>query len=114
MRVCGMASKHTVPGKDCVVVQVERSCRRFDKRGKGRLDAAEFYNAVKLQNKLECTKDDMHKLLEDLDLDKDNRASIKVRHQLLMRSNCAILHYYSGLLGDASNLSRCVRCDGQE
>ncbi len=51
---------------------------RFDKRGKGRLGVEDYYNVLKLQNKLECTKDELKKLCEDLDKDKEDKIAIKV------------------------------------
>ncbi len=39
----------------------------------------EFLNVCKLQNKLDCSKDQLESLTKDLDKDKDGRINIKVR-----------------------------------
>ena len=59
---------------------METSCNRFDKRGRGRLTVEEYYNVLKLQNKLDTSKDEIKKLVEDLDMDKDGQIKIKVRN----------------------------------
>ena len=47
---------------------------------RGRLNASELFNVLKLQNKLETTEKEIEKLIEDLEKDKDNRVKIQVRH----------------------------------
>jgi len=58
--------------------KIENSCRRFDKRGKGKLTVEEFYNVIKLQNHVDTSKEDIRKLAEDLDVDRDGKINIKV------------------------------------
>lgn len=62
-----------------LVKKIESSCIRFDKTGKGKLSADEFYNVIKIQNKIDCSKDDIAKMIKDLDPDKEHKVSIKVK-----------------------------------
>lgn len=57
--------------------QLESNLKRFDKKGKGKLTVDEYYNVIKVQNKIDTSKDEIRKLAADLDMDKDFRISIK-------------------------------------
>lgn len=57
--------------------KVESSCNRFDQTGKGRLSVDDLYNVVRLQNKIDATKDDIRSLVQDLDMDRDQTVSIE-------------------------------------
>ncbi|XP_059092908.1 uncharacterized protein LOC131888141 [Tigriopus californicus] len=57
--------------------KVESSCNRFDQKGKGRLSVDDLYNVVRLQNKIDTTKDDIRSLVQDLDMDRDQTISIE-------------------------------------
>jgi len=64
--------------KETAAKKIESSCRRFDKSGKGKLSVDDFYNVIKLQNRVETSKEEIRKLAEDLDKDRDGRIYIKV------------------------------------
>eukprot|EP00095_Tigriopus_kingsejongensis_P003503 maker-scaffold373_size192110-snap-gene-0.36 protein:Tk03503 transcript:maker-scaffold373_size192110-snap-gene-0.36-mRNA-1 annotation:"PREDICTED: calmodulin-4-like" len=57
--------------------KVESSCHRFDRRGKGRLNVDDLYNVVKLQNKIDTSKDDIQEVTRDLDKDADGNVAIE-------------------------------------
>ena len=38
----------------------------------------QYYNVIKLQNHVDCTKEELRKLVADLDMDKEYRVKIKV------------------------------------
>ena len=59
-------------------VKIESNLRRFDKAGKGSLTVDDFYNVIKVQNGVDCTKNDIRKLVADLDMDKHYKIKIKV------------------------------------
>ncbi len=48
----------------------------------------EYYNVLKVQNKLDCSKDDVRNLVEDLDKDKEGKVSIKdfVSHPIISQA----------------------------
>lgn len=57
--------------------QIESNLKRFDKKGKGKLTVDEYYNVIKVQNKVDTSKDEIRKLVADLEMDKEFRISIK-------------------------------------
>merc|ERR1712080_478402 len=57
--------------------QIESNLKRFDKKGKGKLTVDEYYNVIKIQNKIDTSKDEIRKLVADLEMDKEFRISIK-------------------------------------
>ena len=62
----------------CTDPKIEASCKKFN-NNKGRLSVDEFYNVIKLQNGVEVSKDEIRRLVADLDMDKGYKISIKVR-----------------------------------
>ncbi len=42
-----------------LVDKLEGSCRKFDHKGKGSLTPDEYFNVLKLQNGIDCTKDEV-------------------------------------------------------
>ena len=63
--------------KTQLAMKIETSCKRFNNNN-GRLSIDEFYNVIKLQNGVEVSKDEIRRLVADLDMDKDFKISIKV------------------------------------
>ena len=63
-----------------MAVKIEASCRRFN-NNHGSLSVDEFYNVIKLQNGVEVSKDELRRLVADLDMDKNFKISIKVTDQ---------------------------------
>lgn len=61
-----------------LIAKVESSCHRFDKIESGKLSVKDLYNVVKLQNKIECSREDIEELAEELGIDKQGNVSIKV------------------------------------
>merc|ERR1712001_388952 len=62
--------------KKAMAVKIEASCRRFN-NNHGSLSVDEFYNVIKLQNGVEVSKDEIRRLVADLDMDRDYKISIK-------------------------------------
>ena len=62
---------------DALREKIEASCNRYDRKERGKLTADELYNVVKMQNKVDCSKDDIKGLVEDLGPDRDGRVAIK-------------------------------------
>ena len=60
-----------------MAAKIEASCKKFN-NNKGRLSVDEFYNVIKLQNGVEVSKDEIRRLVADLDMDKEYKISIKV------------------------------------
>ena len=60
-----------------LAAKIEASCKKFN-NNKGRLSVDEFYNVIKLQNGVEVSKDEIRRLVADLDMDKEYKISIKV------------------------------------
>ena len=60
-----------------LAAKIEASCKKFN-NNKGRLSVDEFYNVIKLQNGVEVSKDEIRRLVADLDMDRDYKISIKV------------------------------------
>ena len=81
-----------------LITKLESSLVRFDKSGKGKLTVDEYYNVLKLQNKVDISKDDIRKMCADLDMDKEYKVAIKVR-RLMLNRNVATFYFYffSGL-----------------
>ena len=67
--------------KRAMAVKIEASCRRFN-NNHGSLSVDEFYNVIKLQNGVEVSKDELRRLVADLDMDKNFKISIKVTQKL--------------------------------
>ncbi len=42
-----------------LIEKIASSCRKFDHRGKGSLTADEYFNVLKLQHGIECSKDEV-------------------------------------------------------
>jgi len=59
-----------------LAAKIEASCKKFN-NNKGRLSVDEFYNVIKLQNGVEVSKDEIRRLVADLDMDRDYKISIK-------------------------------------
>ena len=66
-----------------LIAKVESSCHRFDKIESGKLSVKDLYNVVKLQNKIECSKDDIEELAEELGKDRHGNVSIKVNYNFI-------------------------------
>ena len=60
-----------------LVGKIESSCHKFDHRGKGRLTADEYFNVIKLQNGIDCSKDEIRKIVQSLPADKEGRIKIE-------------------------------------
>lgn len=67
--------------KRVLALKIEASCKRFN-NNQGRLSVDEFYNVIKLQNGVEVSKDELRRLVADLEMDKHFKVSIKVIFQL--------------------------------
>ena len=63
--------------KRTLALKIEASCKRFN-NNRGRLSIDEFYNVIKLQNGVEVSKDELRRLVADLEMDKQFKISIKV------------------------------------
>ena len=63
--------------KKHLAAKIEDSCRKFN-NNRGRLSVDEFYNVIKLQNGVEVSKDEIRRLVADLDMDRAFKISIKV------------------------------------
>ena len=63
--------------KRVLALKIEASCKRFN-NNQGRLSVDEFYNVIKLQNGVEVSKDELRRLVADLEMDKQFKISIKV------------------------------------
>lgn len=59
-----------------LVDKIESSCRKFDHKGKGSLTPDEYFNVVKLQNGIDCTKDEIRKIMAPLPKDKNGKVKI--------------------------------------
>ena len=64
--------------KKYLAAKIESSCRKFN-NNHGKLSVDEYYNVIKLQNGVEVSKDEIRRLVADLDMDKNYKISIKVR-----------------------------------
>ena len=42
-----------------LIEKIARSCQKFDHKGQGRLTADDLFNVVKLQNGIDCSKDEV-------------------------------------------------------
>ena len=42
-----------------LIDKIASSCRKFDHKGKGSLTPDEYYNVLKLQNGIDCSKDEV-------------------------------------------------------
>lgn len=62
--------------KRVLALKIEASCKRFN-NNQGRLSVDEFYNVIKLQNGVEVSKDELRRLVADLEMDKHFKVSIK-------------------------------------
>jgi len=62
--------------EQALIEKIASSCRKFDHKGKGSLTPDEFFNVVKLQNGVDCSKDEIKKILKPLPTDKDGRIKI--------------------------------------
>ena len=56
--------------------KIEKSCRKFDRKGKGSLTADDYFNVVKLQNGIDVSKDELKRIVEPLSKDKEGRIKI--------------------------------------
>lgn len=63
--------------KKALALKLESNLKRFDKKGKGKLTVDEYYNVIKIQNKIDCSKDEIRKLVADLEMDKEFKVSVK-------------------------------------
>lgn len=63
--------------KKALAIKIESSCRKFN-NNKGWLSIDEYYNVIKLQNGVDVSKDEIRRLVADLDMNKDFKISIKV------------------------------------
>ena len=70
--------------KRTLAAKIEQSCYKFDHAGKGTLTVDEYYNVIKLQNKVEVSKDEIRRLVADLKMDKNFKIAIKVLHNYLL------------------------------
>lgn len=70
--------------KKDAIAKIEAACKRFDQSKTGRLTVDDFYNVIKVQQKFECSKDDIRRMVEDLDMDKKYTVSISVSSLLLL------------------------------
>ena len=78
----------------------------------GRLSVDDMYNVVKLQNKIETTKDEIRKFFNDeFELDKDKNVSIKVNKKLKLilpnRENGRVLVFDRTFATCPSSRRRC-------
>lgn len=69
-------STKTEDEKKELMKKVENNCRSFDKSQKGKLTVDDLYNVVKCQVHVDCTKNDIRKLVADLPMDKNYKISI--------------------------------------
>jgi len=60
-----------------LVEKIENSCIKFDHDGKGVLSPDEFFNVLKLQNGVECTKDEVRGVCGPLPCTKDGKIKIR-------------------------------------
>ncbi len=63
--------------KKALVSKIESSMKRFN-NNRGSLTVDEFYNVIKLQHGVDVSKDEIRRLVADLDMDKHYKISIKV------------------------------------
>ena len=75
-------------------VKIESNLRRFDKAGKGSLTVDDFYNVIKVQNGVDCTKNDIRKLVADLDMDKHYKIKIKVSAVINFNKEFFLKYYF--------------------
>jgi hypothetical protein len=57
--------------------QIESSMKKFNNNN-GRLSVDDYFNVIKLQNGIEVSKDEIRRLVADLDMDRNYKISIKV------------------------------------
>ena len=103
--------------KTQLAMKIETSCKRFNNNN-GRLSIDEFYNVIKLQNGVEVSKDEIRRLVADLDMDKDFKISIKVVViKQLVREKIHSLknfHFVSGIHDRTNYFRVCVYGNGQK
>jgi len=58
-----------------LIEKIASSCQKFDHKGQGRLTADDLFNVVKLQNGIDCSKDEVKRIVSPLS--KDNEGRIK-------------------------------------
>ena len=63
--------------EESLVNKIAGSCHKFDHQGKGKLTADEYFNVLKLQNGIDCSKEQVKKILSSLPADKDGRIKIQ-------------------------------------
>lgn len=63
--------------KKTLALQIESACKRFDHKRKGKLSVDEYYNVIKVQQKVDITKDEIRRLVADLHMDKEYKISIQ-------------------------------------
>jgi len=59
-----------------LIEKIASSCQKFDHKGQGRLTADDLFNVVKLQNGIDCSKDEVKRIVSPLS--KDNEGRIKI------------------------------------
>ena len=63
--------------EESLVNKIAGTCHKFAHQGKGKLTADEYFNVLKLQNGIDCSKEQVKKILSSLPADKDGRIKIQ-------------------------------------
>lgn len=98
-----------------LAIKIESSCRKFN-NNKGWLSIDEYYNVIKLQNGVDVSKDEIRRLVADLDMNKDFKISIKVNISLsvFLKKNYVILSKKKGFHDGAHYFRGRFSSHGQE
>merc|ERR1711997_839581 len=59
-----------------LIEKIASSCHKFDHKGLGKLTADELFNVVKLQHGIDCSKEEVRKIVSPLSKDKEGRIKI--------------------------------------
>ena len=91
--------------KRALALKIEASCKRFN-NNQGRLSVDEYYNVIKLQNGVEVSKDEIRRLVADLEMDKQFKISIKVSLLFKRKQRVEYTTWFSGLHEGAHHFRR--------